>query len=169
MIDRGRHLSDHFTLGELVPASISEEPPPEILANLEMLCADLLEPVRAHFGAAVHIHSGWRPEEYNAAHGGVPTSDHPAGRAGDFHVEADKDRTWEENTIEAFHWLIENRVGHYGQLILEDHRATLKDPGKLWVHAAIPSPKHPGVGADLNRILVSHAPKQYAIWTGQFA
>ena len=146
-------LTEHFLLAEFVRVPASAVPT-GVIENLSALCVRLLEPLREAMGLEVVIHSGWRPPAHNAAVGGVEGSDHETGRAADFHVAAGCDRSWEENTMEAYHWLRRHRLPYIGQLILEDHRIPLKDSGKLWVHASTPSAKHPGMG-DGNQLLVS--------------
>lgn len=47
----------------------------------------LLQCIREHFGAKVHITSGYRTAAYNAAVGGAKSSQHIQGRAADFWVE----------------------------------------------------------------------------------
>lgn len=163
-------LSEHFDLSELIPDGFAEaDVPHPVRANLTQLAAVIEEP-RAEAGAAFVCHSGWRPDEYNSAHGGVRTSDHPSGRALDFHVAGNEERSWEDATLACFDWIREHMAGRYGQLILEDQRAHFGQPGKLWIHFALPSKKHPGSEKDPNRLLVCHAPGQYIPWTdGRFA
>jgi hypothetical protein len=168
VIDRTNKLTPHFRLGELVPKDCAEVPP-WILGELSDLCAELLEPVRAKFGPLV-IHDAYRPSELNERVGGVTSSDHLNGRAADFHVTGNLDRAWQEQTVEAFHWIREHLQGRFGQLILEDHRKALGDQGKLWVHISMPSAKHPGTSSDTNAVLVSTEPKRYMAlteWTDQ--
>ncbi len=160
MIDRKLRLSPHFTLGELIPADC-DHVPADVLVNLEILATELLEDVRNHFERPVRVHSGYRPPAKNAAVGGVKSSDHPAGRAADFHVAANADSTWEESTIAAFEYIRKELQGQYGQVILEDHRDHLNKPGKLWVHVSIPSPRHPGT-SDPNSTLISLSPGHYS-------
>ena len=47
----------------------------------------LLQCIREHFGAPVHITSGYRTGAHNAAVGGSKTSQHLLGKAADFWVE----------------------------------------------------------------------------------
>ena len=47
----------------------------------------LLQCIREHFGKPVHITSGYRTAEHNAAVGGSKSSQHLLGRAADFWVE----------------------------------------------------------------------------------
>lgn len=157
-------LTEHFALEEFLPPGMDAgHVPADVAENLRLLAAAILEPVRERFGVPLHIHSGWRPAAYNAAHGGVRASDHTTGRAADFHVADTPTAPWEVNTGEAFHFICSSLAGAFGQVILEDHRIHLGLPGKLWVHAAIPSEKHPGDGSDTNAILYSYAPGKYRL------
>ena len=47
----------------------------------------LLQCIREHFGKPVHITSGYRTAEHNAAVGGAKSSQHLLGRAAAFYVE----------------------------------------------------------------------------------
>jgi hypothetical protein len=159
-----RRLSDNFWLSEFLPKGMNEaEAPAEVVANIGALVA-ILQPVRSFFGARVRVTNGYRRPAHNAGVGGVSTSDHLRGAAADFWLEEAAFSSWEELTIEAFHWIRTNKAGEYGQLILEDHRAFLSDPGKLWVHLALRSAKHGGTTLDRNRLLVSYVPGKYQRW-----
>jgi hypothetical protein len=150
-------------LGELIPKDCTEVPP-WILGELSDLCAELLEPVRAHFGTVV-VHDAYRLPEHNAEVGGVTSSDHLNGKAADFHVSGNLDLPWQERTIAAFHWIRESLMGRYGQVILEDRRKSSGDPGDLCIHISLPTSKHPGTSTDLNSVLVSLKKKQYMVFT----
>ena len=162
-LDRTQRLSPHFLLRELIPKDCTEVPP-WILGELSDLCAELLEPIRVKFGPLV-IHDAYRLSELNDRVGGVTSSDHLNGRAADFHVTGNLDRSWQEQTIEAFHWARSHLQGRFGQIILEDHRLALTNQAKLWVHIAMPSAKHPGTSRDMNSVLVSMEPKRYVALT----
>ena len=165
MIDRGLLLSPHFALGELIPADC-DFVPADVAANLEALCAALELPrVYMNLPFAIHHNGGYRPPPVNAGAGGVKDSDHLYGRAADFNVSAGHGMTWQANTKAAFLWCARELRGRYGQLILEDQREALADPGKLWVHYALPSTKHPGTG-DASALLYSPAPGKYVQWSG---
>lgn len=47
------------------------------------LCKEVLQPLRDAWGKPLHINSGYRCPELNAAVGGVPTSQHTKGEAAD--------------------------------------------------------------------------------------
>ena len=158
-------LSQHFYLDELLPAGVSEdEVPPDVQVCLEMLVEELLEPLREALGMPLRVHSGYRPPVRNAAVGGKTHSDHLTGNAADFHVDAGFERTWQESTIFAFHFLRTQFDGRFGQLILEDHRTFYHNPAKFWIHVSNPTTLHPGTPADKNRILLSSSPTSYAVY-----
>lgn len=158
-------LTEHFDLEEFLPAGVvASDVPPDVLANLRTLAETILEPVRERFNVPVSIHSGWRPPEKNAGVGGADHSDHLTGRAADFHVADSGLASWDVNTLAAFDWIRTALDGAFGQLIREDQRAHFANPGKLWIHVAIPSEKHSGIVGDPSRVLVSPAPKVYHPW-----
>jgi hypothetical protein len=83
-------MSEHFSLTELTASStavrlgIDNTPNGEIANNLSLL-ADQLETVRAMLGnKPMHIDSGYRCPELNAAVGGAKDSAHLSGFAADF-------------------------------------------------------------------------------------
>jgi hypothetical protein len=126
-------LSEHFSLEELVASETAQargivnQPTPAIQADLKRLCTTLLEPARALLKVGLHVNSGFRCPELNAAVGGMKTSAHLTGRAADvvptgLAIE------------EAFHKLCEAPLQKlpFDQLILEtNHR------GSVWLHLAI--------------------------------
>ena len=82
-------LSKHFSLAELTVTTtgLANQPSSvEVIERLRKVCANILEPVRDHFGKAVVVHSGYRSPAVNAAIGGSKTSQHMKGEAVDFHV-----------------------------------------------------------------------------------
>jgi zinc D-Ala-D-Ala carboxypeptidase len=85
-------LSEHFTLQEFLRSEaaarhgIDMTPSKEIVANLERLANEVLEPIREAVGVPLVITSGYRPPALNALVGGAPASDHMSGRAADFHA-----------------------------------------------------------------------------------
>lgn len=83
-------LSPHFKLSELLNSGtarkhkLSNDPSPEVLANLKLLCEQALEPIRAKVGP-LKINSGYRSDAVNKAVGGSTTSAHSYGLAADLH------------------------------------------------------------------------------------
>jgi uncharacterized protein YcbK (DUF882 family) len=79
-------LSDHFSLNEMSHTehrNIDNTPNDECLANLKLVCEQILEPCRDMFGP-IWVHSGYRCPELNAAIGGSKNSAHMQGLAVDF-------------------------------------------------------------------------------------
>lgn len=83
------NLTEHFTLEEMMASRTADARGIEnrITAaevnNLQRLCRDVLEPLRQHFGKPIHINSGFRCKELNAAVKGAARSYHLQGRAAD--------------------------------------------------------------------------------------
>ena len=111
-------LSDHFTFYELTRTdkpefqTVNREKAQGYVSELTGLCRIILEPVRAHYGRQVIIHSGFRCEELNAAIGGSKTSRHLQGMAADFHIAG-------VPLDDAFLWLWKESDIPFGQLIDE--------------------------------------------------
>lgn len=84
-------LTEHFSLDEFTASNTADahgwdnSPTPVHLEHLRDL-AEFMEKVRALFNRAVVMSSVYRNPRVNKAVGGVPTSDHAQGYAGDFHV-----------------------------------------------------------------------------------
>lgn len=82
-------LTEHFTLEEMMHSAtaskrkIENRITAEEVNNLQRLCTEVLEPLRAHFGFPIRINSGFRCKELNKAVGGAPNSYHTRGRAAD--------------------------------------------------------------------------------------
>lgn len=111
-------ITEHRTL--LVRNAEELAANPKAQDAIRKLCETLLEPLRAHFGKPVVIHSGYRCPDLNAAIGGSSTSQHPKGEAADFHVVG-------VSLQEVFDWIRKESGLPFGQVILEG-----KIP--LWVH-----------------------------------
>lgn len=133
-INPDMRLSDNFTLREFVRSQTAERrgipnlPPAEHLRAMQLLCAKVLEPVRAHFGRPVRITSGYRSAELNRAIGGSPTSQHSKGEAADFEIPGIENRRVAK-------WIAANLP--FDQLILEGHSA--HDPNAGWIHVSYSS------------------------------
>ncbi len=87
-------LSKHFFLHEFTTSqtalrrgiNINPSPGSAVFLNLQRLCADLLEPLRAELKTPLFISSGYRPPRLNRLIGGARNSQHVTGQAADFTV-----------------------------------------------------------------------------------
>lgn len=118
-------LTEHFTLEELLTSQSAVRlgydeqfaPPESIKENLKELCEKVLEPIRVHLNASIHISSGYRCERVNSAIGGVNTSQHCKGQAVDMIAQG--------KTVEEVYQFIKSSGVIFDQCIQEfDH----------WVH-----------------------------------
>lgn len=125
------NLSANFTLKELTRSDtadrldIDNTPNDEQIESLRLLCENILQPVRDHFGKPVKINSGFRCPALNQATGGSATSDHCKGQACDFEIDG-------VSNPELAQWIADNLK--YTQLILEFY--TQGQPNSGWVHAS---------------------------------
>jgi zinc D-Ala-D-Ala carboxypeptidase len=82
-------LSPNFTLAELTFSEVAlrlgfdNEPPAALIPNLQRLCQMILEPARTLLNVPLHVNSGYRSHELNAAIGGATDSAHMYCRAAD--------------------------------------------------------------------------------------
>lgn len=80
-------LSQYVSLSEVTKSDtatkrgIDNSPTPEHLENLKVICTEVFDKVREHFGVPLFISSGYRSAALNKAIGGSATSDHNNGRA----------------------------------------------------------------------------------------
>lgn len=124
------NLSPHFTLAEFTRSDvalrkgIANVPPDVAVERLRLLCANVLEPVRAQFGP-VRVNSGYRCAELNAAIGGAKTSQHMQGEAAD--IECDG-----ADNYALAKWIADNCP--YDQVILECY--VPGEPRSGWVHVS---------------------------------
>jgi hypothetical protein len=85
-------LSAHFDLCEFTRSEsakregVSNNPTPEHLVNIKILCEQVLEPIRAKYGP-INISSGYRSADLNHFIGGSLNSDHCKGRAADIDMD----------------------------------------------------------------------------------
>jgi hypothetical protein len=125
------NLSANFTLKELTRSDtadrldIDNTPNEEQIESLRLLCENILQPVREHFGKPVKINSGFRCSALNQATGGSATSDHCKGQACDFEIDG-------VSNPDLAQWVADNLK--YTQLILEFY--TQGQPNSGWVHAS---------------------------------
>lgn len=124
-------LSANFTLSELTKSetalrhNLPNDPTPDIVENLRVLCEKVLQPVREHYGKGVKVNSGFRHPDVNAAVGGSKTSDHCKGQAADIEIPGVPNHELAE-------WIEKNLP--YTQLILEFYTRGVPDSG--WVHVS---------------------------------
>jgi hypothetical protein len=127
------NLSKNFTLNELTKSEtatrldIDNTPNDEQIESLRLLCENILQPVRDHFGKPVKISSGFRCAELNSspAVGGSKTSDHCKGQAVDFEIDG-------LPNPDVAQWIMDNL--DYTQLILEFY--TQGQPNSGWIHCS---------------------------------
>lgn len=124
-------LSENFTIHELIKSEtalrlgLDNTPPETIIANLQILCVNVLQPIRDYFQTGVKVNSGYRSPEVNVAVGGSPTSDHCRGMAADIEIPG-------LANFELAAWIRENL--NFTQLILEFYTIGIPDSG--WVHVS---------------------------------
>lgn len=115
----------HFTVAELTRSStatrlhIDNTPPPEAVAHMERLIAEVLDPARDRLGSPIRVNSGFRCQELNRAVGGAPRSYHLQGRAADLTT----------GTREGNRMLFEI-------LRTLPHRELIWEKGGVWIHVA---------------------------------
>lgn len=82
----------HFKLEEFLQSDtarrhgIDMTPSPAVKRNLELLVANILDPLRDRIGLPIKVTSGFRPRELNPLVGGSNTSQHTIGQAADIVV-----------------------------------------------------------------------------------
>ena len=123
-----QQLSPNFHLSELIRSQtasrygISNNPDERAISNLRILCQEVLQPVRDHFGQPVVISSGYRSPALNTRIGGSRTSQHCLGQAADLSIPG-------VELIEVARWIKSNLT--FDQLILEYWPSP-----NAWVHVS---------------------------------
>lgn len=85
-------LTAHFNLAEFTRSEsakrhgVSNQPTPEHLENIKVLCDKVLEPLRMKFGP-INISSGYRSKVLNHYIGGSLRSEHCEGKAADIDMD----------------------------------------------------------------------------------
>jgi hypothetical protein len=129
-------LSEHLDLSEVVRSEsakrkgISNMPTPEHIENFKLLAEKVFQPIREHFRCPIHISSGYRSKELNAAIGGSATSQHCSGEA----IDIDMDGTPNGVTNRMVFDFIKDKL-EFDQLIYEFGDAQNPD----WVHVSYES------------------------------
>ncbi|MEK9955140.1 MAG: D-Ala-D-Ala carboxypeptidase family metallohydrolase [Pelagibacteraceae bacterium] len=123
-------LSKNFTLKELEKSQaalrlgLNNSTPITVVPNLIALCANVLQPIRDHFGPVI-VSSGYRSIPLNKAIGGSKSSQHCHGKAADFEV-------FGVDNLTVAKWIEEHIV--FDQLILEFYEAS--NPNSGWIHCS---------------------------------
>ena len=124
------NLSRNFSLQELIKSDtairkgIDNNPNADQIEKLKLLCENILQPVRDHFGR-VKVTSGFRSSELCAAIGSSVNSQHARAEAADFEVIG-------TDNAELFDWIKSNLEPD--QLILEFY--TPGEPNSGWIHCS---------------------------------
>jgi zinc D-Ala-D-Ala carboxypeptidase len=136
------NLSSNFTLDELIKSqvatrkNINNNPSPQQIENLKLLCENILQPIRDKFGR-VSVSSGFRSPELCIAIGSSINSQHCADNvssACDFEV-------YGVDNKEVADWIFDNTK--VDQLILEFYKGK-DEPNSGWIHASYvkENPRH---------------------------
>ena len=124
-------LSKHFSLSELTKSDtairkgIDNTPNDQEVENLILLCNEILEPVREHYGIPFAPNSGFRCLDLNRAIGSSDKSKHVSGNAVDFEIPGLDNK-------EVALWVMANC--DFDQLILEFYKEG--EPSSGWVHCS---------------------------------
>lgn len=130
-------LSAHFDLAEFTRSEsakrhgVSNDPTPEHLENIKILCEKVLEPIRMKFGP-INISSGYRSKTLNHFIGGALNSQHSVGQAADIDMD---DMTNATNT-QIFNYIKDSL--EFDQLIWEFGDNNKPD----WVHVSYSATKN---------------------------
>lgn len=87
----------YFSIEELCASDTAERkkidntPNADARLRMQRLIEQLLDPIRAAWGAPITVNSGYRSPALNRAVGGVPTSQHVKGEAADITVGSTAD------------------------------------------------------------------------------
>lgn len=132
-------ISEHLSLAEVSRSEtakrkgISNNPTAEHLENFKLLAENVFEKIREHFGAPIHISSGYRSKELNDAIGGSQTSQHSKGQAIDIDMDGSGDGV---SNADVYNFIKENL--DYDQLIWEFGTDSNPD----WVHVSYTKEKN---------------------------
>ena len=124
------NLSRNFSLQELIKSDtairkgIDNNPNADQIEKLKLLCENILQPVRDHFGR-VKVTSGFRSPELCHAIGSSVNSQHSKAEAADFECVG-------VDNAELFDWIKDNLEAD--QLILEFY--TPGEPNSGWIHCS---------------------------------
>ena len=129
------HKHKYFELAEFIRSDIAKKkgidntPSFEVVANLEELVENFLDPLREAYGKPIKVTSGYRCPALNKAVGGSSTSVHLIGYAADLVPVRDSFEAFRDFVVE---WVIKNRT-KFDQLIIEQEKKT----ASLWLHVGL--------------------------------
>jgi hypothetical protein len=124
------NLTRNFSLLELTKSDtairkgIDNNPNADQVEKLKLLCENILQPVRDHFGR-VKVTSGFRSPELCTAIGSSVNSQHARAEAADFECPG-------VDNVELADWI--HKTLPYDQLILEFY--TPGEPNSGWIHCS---------------------------------
>jgi len=124
------NLTRNFSLLELTKSDtairrgIDNNPNADQVEKLKLLCENILQPVRDHFGR-VKVTSGFRSPELCTAIGSSINSQHARAEAADFECPG-------VDNVELADWI--HKTLTYDQLILEFY--TPGEPNSGWIHCS---------------------------------
>ena len=128
-------LTNNFSLHEMIKSETASRRDmdnyphsDEIIANLTVLCEQVLQPLRDAYGVGIKVNSGYRSLDVNAAVGGSRTSDHCKGQAADIEIAGVPNAELAQYIADNF---------EFTQLILEFYTQGIPDSG--WVHVSYDS------------------------------
>jgi hypothetical protein len=123
-------ISDHFTLEELTETShreLDNTPTPEIVTELRRLATETLERAREIVGP-LHISSGYRSPEVNAAVGGQKTSQHMKGQAADcLPLKEGELKDFAKALVDSETFVFDQLIYEFGRWIHISHAPTARD------------------------------------------
>ena len=133
-------ISKYVTYAEVTKSNqatalkLSNMPNATQLNNLRLVCTNVFDKMREHFGKPIGISSGFRSVELNSKIGGSKTSQHCEGKA----LDVDGDIFGGINNKELFFYIKENCI--FDQLIWEFGSENAPD----WVHVSYNEGKNRG-------------------------
>ena len=123
-------LSPHFTITEFTKSQTAERkgidntPSDNHIESMELLCNEVLEPIRYHFDKPIMINSGYRSVALCEAIGSKATSQHAKGEAADIEIPG-------VDNLDIAIFIMDNL--DFDQLILECYTG---EPSSGWVHVS---------------------------------
>ena len=132
MFNSNDRLSPHFKLREFEKSQIAHRyeidntvKDEEVYNNLILLCKNILEPVRVHYGVPFSPSSGYRCLELNRKLGSSDKSQHTRGQACDIEIPT-------VSNYELGVWVRDNL--DYDTVLLEFYKEDVPSSG--WVHVS---------------------------------